>query len=76
MNEWIQYLKDTAALECQLYTQDRLLNQLYEQASALGNPKNYTEPEMKYKGWKPLAAFLHYEMYCSLKKKYKKERLY
>lgn len=45
MNELIPYLKDVASMECQLYTQDRLLSQLYQKASALGNPKKYTEPK-------------------------------
>lgn len=51
MNELIPYLKDVASLECQLYTQDRLLNQLYQKASALGNPVRYKKPDLK--SWHP-----------------------
>lgn len=49
MNTLIPYLKDVASLECQMYTQDRLLNQLHKKASALGNPKKYAEPELRCK---------------------------
>lgn len=51
MNTLIPYLKDVASLECQMYTQDRLLNQLYQKALALGNPKKYAEPEARYKDY-------------------------
>lgn len=49
MNELIPYLRDVASLECQVYTQNRLLNHLYEKASALGHPINYKEPNPEYR---------------------------
>lgn len=44
MKEINQYLKDTATLECQLYTQNRLCNSLSKKISPLGHPKNYEKP--------------------------------
>ena len=45
MNKMTQYLKDVATLECQLYTQDRLLNTLKIKLEQLGYAASIEEPK-------------------------------
>ena len=50
-NSMTNYLKDVSTLECQLYTQNRLLNQLKVKAESLGFHKTYEKPEIS--PWSP-----------------------
>lgn len=47
MDLLIRYLKDIATLECQRYSQDRLIERLHYQVSHLGIPTNYQKPELR-----------------------------
>ena len=47
MKEITQYLKDVATLECQVYTQEKLISKLQQNASRLGRKKNIKEPILK-----------------------------
>lgn len=45
MREITQYLKDVAALECQLYTQNRLQKNLRDKLETMGHARSFEEPK-------------------------------
>lgn len=51
MSHITHYLKDVATLECQIYTQNTLLDQLSNRINSLGYPSAYVKPE--YETWRP-----------------------
>ena len=55
----IRYIKDVATLECQLYTQNKLKNNLEWQINRLGKERYYDEPILQKPDWdKSMSLFI------------------